>query len=643
MSTLLLAVLLHLVAACTCHQVVTPIISGSGLYFDKMIDVKFTNDDWNIVTYLDIKKIQSHLDIVESLFVRISSYCENNSSSKVQIDCLNALSALRSQHENNIKKYSSVSYILSNQMVNNKRSKRGLINAGGSILKTLFGILDSDDAIKFSEAIDQVQSDENQLLHLMRDNIHVIKSTITTFNSSMSKLNENESRLNKNIELIDHAFQILSNSNDKLEIKSNINVYLNAVEGIIISLSFDIEDINNAILFSKMNILHPTVLSPYQLYSELEQNVNNMPRYYELPVSPLSLQNIHDLIDVSQLASYIHNYKIIVIIKIPLVLPQTYNLYHVIPMPIPYDITQPNTFALISPSRPYLAITVDHMFYSPLQDINKCKVISDKFYICKLDNVYSSVANPICESILITEIVHKIPSSCEIKLLKGSIELFHKINNNRWIYVLSEPGKCHVSCENDGRSFDETIFGTGILSLTKTCKAFYKMLQFVPSSNVFLNVSTRIVSNFNLVKDDCCEKNRVNSSFSHLPYLKLNNINNLDSLLQASTHLDSFEQELNKIENPNHFQKYGVHYMSLSYMFFIIFCLYLLYKARKFICPKPPCCVQIFNQCNNTKKVSRGYPQQSIELSEFEEPADPDLSLSRPTTLKRNILVTKQN
>lgn len=77
----------------------------------------------------------------------------------------------------------------------------------------------------------------------MKDNIHVIKSAISTFNNTMSKVNEN-------VNLIEKVFEQLSNSNDKLEIKTQIISLLSSIESIVISLSFDIDDINNAILFS---------------------------------------------------------------------------------------------------------------------------------------------------------------------------------------------------------------------------------------------------------------------------------------------------------------------------------------------------------------------------------------------------------
>ncbi|KAJ8720998.1 hypothetical protein PYW08_006463 [Mythimna loreyi] len=151
---------------------------------------------------------------------------------------------------------------------------------------------------------------------------------------------------------------------------------LNSLESITIALSFDIDDVNNAILFSKLNILHPTVLSPYQLYQELDLHRDKLPKHCELPTS-LSLENIHVVIDISDLICYYHHNKIIINTKIPLVLPQTYNLYHNVPLPAPYDVTKPDTYILIAPSKPYVATTttIDRMFYSLLESVDKCQVI----------------------------------------------------------------------------------------------------------------------------------------------------------------------------------------------------------------------------------------------------------------------------
>lgn len=622
-------------------------IQGSpGLYFDKLLDVKFTNNEWNVITYIDIGHIKPNLDKIEFLFEKVNLFCNTFPSSKIQNDCINSLSALKNQHLNNINKFSSISYLLADEK-SNRRSKRGLMDFGGSLLKTFFGTLDAEDALKFSKAINDVQSDEKQLSHLMKDNIHVIKSTISSFNNSISKVNENEKHLMENMKIIQDVMEKISNSNDKIEIKSQLNSLLTSLESIIITLSFDIDDINNAILFAKLNILHPTVLNPHQLYSELDRHRNNLPKHYELPVS-LTLQNMHELIDISKLVCFYHFNKIIIVVKIPLVLLQVYNLYNVVPLPVPYDISKPDTFVLIAPTNAYVAITVDHMFYSLITDLDKCKVISEKCYVCVLVNVFSTIANPICETVILSDAISKIPDSCSTRLIHGSIDVFHKISGNRWIFVQSEPGKCHITCDNKSDSLDVILFGTGTLNLPKNCKAFYKTLQFTPASDtISLNISNKI-SDFNIIMDDCCDKTKLNKTFVKLPYNKLDNNHNLDSLVHASIQLDSFEKELEKLENPSHFETYGIHYMSFSYIVTVVLFIYLLYKSRNWVCKKNPsnCCIQIFNQCNNKKVKDRSSmemvvvkdPKEDLSDSSSEEAGDVRVA---PSPIKRNIIITK--
>lgn len=619
------------------NQFVTQIANSPGLYFDQLLDVKFTSDHWNVVTYLDLSHIQPHLKNVEYLFDKTSKLCDSVSSSQVKIDCLNSLNSLQLQHSNNVKKFSSISYLV--QVNEVKRSKRGLIDAGGSLLKTFFGTLDSDDAYKFTNAINKVQSDEKQLTILMRDNIHVIKSTISTFNNTMSKVKENENRLNQNLNKIEKAFSNLINTNDKLEIKSQLTLLLSSLESIIITLSFDIDDINNAILFSKINVLHPTVLSPMQLYKELELHANQLPRHAELPIL-LTLQNINAIINISDIVCYYHDNKLIIILKIPLVLSQVYNLFHNIPLPISLDNKTPDTYVLIAPNKQFLAITVDRLFYSQFDSVSECKIIKNQCYVCVLNNVYSTIANPTCETTLLTDVIDKLPKSCQTRILRGSIDLFQKISNNRWIFIQSEPSKGHIMCNGDLRDHVEILLGTGILHLPKFCKAFYKTLTFVPSDNISFNFTTT-VSNFNILNDDCCDSVKLNKTLHEVPLIKLNEFNSFDSLLKASTHLDDFENQLNQIEEPSHLEKYSTHYLSLIYVISTICFIYFLYRLRRSICPRNPgCCIKIYNKNYNKSRGSKTHVTNVAYTSDSSEVENDNISVkSVPLPIKRNTIM----
>lgn len=618
------------------NQFVTQISNSPGLYFDQLLDIKFTNDHWNVITYVDLSHIQPHLENVEFLFDKTSKYCDSVSSSQVKSDCLNSLNSLKLQHSNNVKKFSSISYLV--QVNEVKRSKRGLIDAGGSLLKTFFGTLDSDDAHKFTNAINKVQSDEKQLTILMRDNIHVIKSTISTFNNTMTKVKDNENRLNQNLNKIEEAFSKLINTSDKLEIKSQLMLLLTSLESIVITLSFDIDDINNAILFSKINVLHPTVLSPVQLYKELELHSNQLPRHTELPIL-LTLQNISEIINISDIVCYYQDNKLILILKIPLVLSQVYNLFQIIPLPTSLDNKTPDTYVLIAPTKQYLAITTDRLFYSQFESVSECKVIKNQCFVCVLTNVYSTIANPTCETILLTDVINKLPNSCQTRILRGSIDLFQKISNNRWIFVQSEPSKGHIMCNSDMRDHVEILLGTGILHLPKSCKAFYKTLTFVPTDSMTSNFTTT-VSNFNILTDDCCNSLKSNKTLHGVPLIKLNEFNNFDSLLKASTHLDDFEKQLNNIGEPSHLEKYSTHYVSLIYVISFVCIIYFLFRIRRYLCPRNPgCCIKIYNKNYSKSKCSKNNVTNVAYTSDSSEAEIDNVSVkSLPVPIKRNTM-----
>ncbi|KAF9416056.1 hypothetical protein HW555_006468, partial [Spodoptera exigua] len=391
-------------------QFITQIVNSPGLYFDQLLDVRFTNDHWNVITYVDLSHIQPHLENVELLFNQVSKYCDSVASSQ----------------------------------------------------KTFANIL---------------------------------------------------------------------NTNDKLEIKTQLSLLLNSLESIIITLSFDIDDVNNAILFSKMNVLHPTVLSPMQVYKELELHANRLPRHAELPI-PLTLYNVNEIINISDIICYYHESKLILILKIPLVLTQVYNLFENIPLPISYDNKTPNTYILIAPNKQFLAISLDRLFYSQFDSVSECKMIKDKCFVCALSNIYSTIASPSCETILLTDVIDKLPKSCQTRILRGNVDLFHKISSNRWIYVQSEPNKCHIICTGDPSDHVEILFGTGTLHIPKYCKAFYKTLTFIPSDSITSNLTTTI-SNFSILNDDCCDNFKINKSLHQVPLVKLKEFNSFDSLLKA--------------------------------------------------------------------------------------------------------------
>lgn len=605
----------------------TPIVNSPGLFFDPIGTVKYYNDFYKIITYSDLSYFQPHINNITHVLTTSRNICSNYPSYQTQIDCYNVLGPLEVLLNNVKNNYYSLSHLTS---INSTRAKRSAwLGFGGPILKQLFGSLDEDDAKAFTDAINSIQDDQKHMAGLMKNNIHIITSTISTFNSTISTLNNNEKSLNDNLVKLNAVLDSISQKTNKLEVNTHLALTFNAVESSLMILNSNLNNLIDAILFGKINIVHPSILSPIQLYHELSIN----PDVRNFPVS-VSIHNVHLLLDIADVASFVSENKLIFVIKIPLVLQTEYNLIHVYALPTPHDISKPNTFAMISPNTKYLAITEDKLTYSTTDTVDQCKKLPNQFYVCELNSIKSSVSNPICEVTILTEHVRDIPSTCKYNILAGNIDVWQKLTNNRWIYVQSDVSKLTIKCKDQINDYD--IVGLGILSVPKNCKAYHKLLQFSPSNEFEINIHL-FTPNFNIIEDDCCSKHKINDSVPHLTPLQLTHIN-LDNLQYASHSLENSVDELEKIKNQPYHITYGYYFSLLTTILSIFIFSFIAYKLYRCFCcnNKGNCCIQIYNNCNSRNRA-HVKSKSSIEMSDISVPELTSEDSSTPKSLRRNL------
>ncbi|KAF9404567.1 hypothetical protein HW555_014273, partial [Spodoptera exigua] len=239
----------------------------------------------------------------------------------------------------------------------NSTKRSAWISGAGTILKKIFGTLDENDGLQYDEAIKTLQLNEKKLASLIKENILVTTSVLTQYNATLSKIIENEANSKEAIDKLSTNIRNITEMTNGLQIQASVNEVINALETSILTLSFQLEDIINAILFSSQNILHPAIATPTQLHKELADNYRHLPSDLELPV-PLDIKSIHIILSISN---------------------------------------------LILPDYKYLAMTKDKSFYCTFNSLEICKTVTPGNYICDIENVYSTEAKPICESELLTK------------------------------------------------------------------------------------------------------------------------------------------------------------------------------------------------------------------------------------------------
>lgn len=490
-------------------------------------------------------------------------------------ECQSMLKPIITRHQDLHKEFNSISHLL------DTRSKRAWVAGVGTVMKHIFGTLSEDDGIKYDEAIRALQNNEKKLASLIKDNILVTNSVISSFNKSISNIKINEDNLNNAINNLSLLFQDLFNNTRDQEYQSHLSVIIDSLETTLLALSFQLEDITNAVLFSSQNILHPAVVTPQQLHKELVDSIKYLPSNLEFPIT-LDISSIHSLLNVSHIVSYYVNHKIIFVVRVPLVAVREFSLFHVLSLPISHNVNQSSFYSMIIPSHKYIAMTKDKMQYCNIDELNVCTAVNPGNYICEVSSVYALDAKASCESEMLTKVVKTLPSQCETKTLFGHLDLWKQINYNKWIYVQSDPTRITIDCKNSN-VHENTVHGTGILYIPQGCTGYCRSTTFI-SKPYYNNVTIQVNRlDFDLIKDNCCNLAAV-QKLDNVSPVSLQNID-LDNLHLYRTSLLNQLKTANGLANSPHIIKYGTHYSILIIVMFVLLLCWIIFKMFKYLRP----------------------------------------------------------
>lgn len=471
------------------------------------------------------------------------------------------------------REFSSISHL-----IDNRNRRNAWIGGIGTIAKQIFGTLDETDGLMYEAAIQSLQNNQQQLTSLMKQNILVTSSVLTSYNNTLCKIKDNEIRLNIAIDKFSLTIQNFSQITSGLIVFSHVYEIISYIETAILTLSFQVEDVVNGILFSNRNTLHPSIITPSQLYRELADNYRHLPNDLELPVS-LNVNSMYLIFNISKLSSYYVSNKIIFILQVPLVNTKEYVLFHSLALPTPHIPNQPDSFSLIIPSSKYIAMTKDKSQYCTFDNLDICKFVDSNNLICDIENVYSTDAKFTCESELLAKVISEKPPQCESKIVVGKVDIWKPLSNNRWIYIQSEPNKITIDCRNS-KLYEKHILGTGIITISKDCIGYCKSTTLIPKYN-FLNVTSPINNfpDFDITNATCCNVIRLRNLSANVSHVALIDIDLDDLNSNNKVKMDSLLNTIKSLEQLQtpHILKYGTHYSILSILSFIFTIIVIVY------------------------------------------------------------------
>ncbi|XP_050314503.1 uncharacterized protein LOC126748980 [Anthonomus grandis grandis] len=340
-------------------------------------------------------------------------------------------------------------------------------------------------------------------------------------------------------------------------------------------LENSLNDLLNAIAFARLKMLHSSIITPKDLINAL-QEISQTLRKNNLPL-PTYSSSVTQYIDIIGLEAYQTDTRIVFILKIPLVEPETYTLYHLYTTPI-FD-NRTEFHHVIPTHQKYIAQNDDSMLYISLSNMKNCKPLAIHQKICSDVLPYPIDSEAICEAQLLKGPSH-LPKTCQVSLLLAQGYNVKEIDLNLWLITVSNPLPITIKCE--GKEVKTIIIQiNSLLKLQPYCNGFVGVTRIQAKRIIDRDQNVTYKNHQVMVPYKCCQNIPEKIKIPDLKPIKLNNLD-IEDLNIAQHQLDQYSEELEKIMRKPFIEKHQSWFIiSLMTLISVLIGLYVLIKCRR--------------------------------------------------------------
>lgn len=348
------------------------------------------------------------------------------------------------------------------------RAKRGLIDPLGSIIKSITGNLDQNDAIKFENAINLLQNDNKKISSSLNNHISLFKEMSQQQTQILSKLKLNQEKM---ATTLSYVMNITTSDRGKLIHFAHLSQLFIIINENIQELSYKIVKIENLLAFSRKKSVHHSILS----INNLKSMINTVTKIYSSnEILDIDIRHYYDVISIG---SYFTDKKIVVILKFPITHNQSYELYRLCPAPN-------KKLSVIIPPYPYLATDSQAFVYMEAE----CPKI-DHWYLCEESTYHQTRTEDDCIHHLLQH--QEVLTSCTSKRVTISKVAFLKLDDQHYIIIFPSPTKVQLFCNEKLYKF---LQGTYLVTLPHTCKIITKQFTIINENNRIFGKGIQIIT-----------------------------------------------------------------------------------------------------------------------------------------------------
>lgn len=337
------------------------------------------------------------------------------------------------------------------------RLKRGLIDGLGSLIKSVTGNLDHSDALKYDEALNILQNNEDKITSEFNNHISLCKEWMSQHNKVLEQLTLNQVKINETLELLLTREAYRNHSLIKFaKFAQILGIITNNVE----DLTLEIIRLENIMAFIRTTSTHHSMID----IEALQSMINKLKSLYSRDqILNLELREYYDVIKPG---SYYIEKRIVIVYSFPIVSQNTYDLYKLSIVP------NRRQLALIPPS-PYIATDEKSFVYIEAE----CPKYSSTFLCDKKTNQQIQSKPDCIQELIVHQRLRDICQFIKISLVKEAVE---KLDDQHYVLALPQPTKVQLAC--DRKDFN-TLQGSYLVTIPVNCYLQTPELTIINDSN----------------------------------------------------------------------------------------------------------------------------------------------------------------
>lgn len=427
---MILLAFLHLTLA---HEIrLENLDNGPGILPFKLGQAKLVTHYHSFLQYIDLTNIEDRLDSVDSQLRLFANKLDNDTLKlyELQTNYLTTkLTKIRNQ--------------LDTLEPNKSRTKRGLIDGLGSVVKSITGNLDHTDAEKYDRALNILESNDDKLMSEFNEHISLNKIWISQHTILLTKIAENQEKINNSL-----ALMLDRNAHDeaKLVRYAKLAQLLGIISENAEDLILELDRIENILAFIRASSTHHSMLS----IDNLRSIINRLKIVYG-PEQVIDA-DLREYYNIIKSGYYYAGSRIVIIFKIPIISSSTFEFYKL-------SLVPNRKLQTIIPPYPFLATNGKNFMYIAAE----CLKFNHQ-YLCEEDGYHPLRAHPDCIQNIINH--QALDRTCRPTKVTLDKEAMEQLDNQHYTLVFPKPTKAELQC---GRQEFLTLHGSYLATLPLKC------------------------------------------------------------------------------------------------------------------------------------------------------------------------------